>query len=469
MNAEHRPAAGPQEVEEAVRRRIAPDAATLARVAGAVDRLIARAQTAAAGRPVQPRRILVAGSAARGTFLRDRLDIDLFFLYPQTVSRADLEREGLALAGSVLESPETRYAEHPYLRGAFEGFAVDAVPGYAVEDPSQPLSAVDRTPFHQAFLTARQTPTMVDDVRLLKQFLRAHRLYGSEARTGGFSGYLVELLVLRFGSFHAVVAEARQWRLPVRIPWSAAARPRVPDDVAFVMDDPVDPNRNVATALSRRNLAAFILASQAFLERPSEAAFDPSPPPTLTLADARHRVEARGTHVAALTLPRPDLVDDVLYPQIRKAERAVAEEAERLGFGVVGTAGAAGPERILVLVEVAEATLPAVRVRPGPPAGIDRGESFLRKWTAPDADVLQGPYLDHLGNLAVETRRTERSLEGLLVEALPRLPVGKDLKSGAGSAARILPLAGLTDGPEVPVALGELLGKRLPWLDRGPG
>ena len=450
-------------VESAVRERIAPDTATLARVASTAARLVENARRAAEGRRIAPQKIVVAGSAARGTFLRDRLDIDLFFLYPPTVGRADLEKEGLSLAGAILERPETRYAEHPYLRGTFEGFAVDAVPGYAITDPSQPLSAVDRTPFHQAFLVERQNPSMVADVRLLKQFLRAHRLYGSEARTGGFSGYLVELLVLKFGSFHQVLSDAAHWRIPARLLWSADSAPRVPDDVALVMEDPVDPHRNVATALSRRNLAAFILSSQAFLERPTPEAFETQTSPGLTLVAGLDRVRDRATHVAALTLPRPALVDDVLYPQLRKAERAVAEEAERQGFAVLGVAGAAGPSRVLVLLEVGSRLLPAVRRRPGPPAGIDRVGSFLEKWAAPGAEVVQGPYIDDEGNLAVETRRGERSIEGLLRESLPRLPLGRDLKGGVPERAWIGPLDELTEGPEVDAALGELLDKRLPW------
>ncbi|MCI4330421.1 MAG: CCA tRNA nucleotidyltransferase [Thermoplasmata archaeon] len=451
-------------VEREVRERISPDAATLDHVARTAEKLVERARAAARGRAVEPKQIVVAGSAARGTFLRDRLDIDLFFLYPPTLSRGDLEREGLALAAAILEAPETRYAEHPYLRGKFEGFAVDAVPGYAVTDPSQPLSAVDRTPFHQAFLKERQTPTMVADVRLLKQFLRGHGLYGSEARTGGFSGYVVELLVLRFASFHRVLVEAARWTIPTRIQWNPASAPRVPDDVALIMDDPVDPQRNVATALSRRNLAAFILSAQAFVDRPDRSAFEVHAPVGLPLADAVRRVEGRGTHVTALTLPRPAVVDDVLYPQIRKAQRAVSEEAERLGFSVLGTAGAAGLAHVLVLIEASSRLLPAVRRRPGPPPGIDRVGSFLDKWTAPGAGVVQGPYLDDSGQLAVETEREERSLEGLLREALPRLPLGRDLKEGVASGSWIGPLSELADRPEAGVALAELLDKRLPWV-----
>jgi tRNA nucleotidyltransferase (CCA-adding enzyme) len=458
------PSAVADRVEREVIERVSPSAETLRRIGEARDHLIERAEQAAKRRGSPLVRCLVAGSAARGTFLSDRIDIDFFLLFPPTLGRKELELEGLGLAGELFESAETRYAEHPYLRGTFEGFAVDAVPGYAITDPSQPLSAVDRTPFHQEYLRARTTAEGVAQVRLAKQFLRSLGVYGSEARTGGFSGFLVELLVLRFGHLRGLLAEARHWRLPVHLPTNPSARPRVPEDVALVLDDPVDPHRNVATALTRRNLGLFILAAGAYLDHPSARWFDvrSSRPPTL--AEARASIARRGTHVSLLVLGRPSLVDDILYPQLRKAERALADAAERLGFGVLGTASAAGERSVCVLVEVAHASLPVVAVHDGPPVGIDRDASFLEKWTVPEARVLQGPYVTADGRLAVETARSERGIERLLTQELPRLPLGKDLKPGVGPTTAVRALDESPESPELDRALSELLDKRLPWL-----
>jgi tRNA nucleotidyltransferase (CCA-adding enzyme) len=455
-----------EEIECEVLRRITPDEATEQRLVEVLGRLVARAERLARERSIPVRRCLVAGSAARRTYLRDRMDIDLFLLFPPDTSRADLERYGLDLGAALLEKTETRYAEHPYRRGVFEGFQVDAVPGYAVDDPSHPLSAVDRTPFHQSYLAAHQTPEMIGQVRLAKQFFRALGIYGSEARTSGLSGYLVELLVLRFGSLRGLLQAAQAWRIPVTLVSTPGSHPRVPDDVALVLDDPVDPGRNVATALSRRNLALLILASEEYLSRPSPKAFEVRPRAALEIAAARARVGERGTHVAVVWLPRPDLVDDILYPQLRKAERSIAEEAGRLGFAAVGTASAAGHGRVVVVIEVEHAAVPAVRWQDGPPAGIDRVGSFLGKWTQPDAPVLQGPYVTADGKLAVETRRTERRLEPLLAAAMDRLPLGRDLKPGAGAGVTVRPLADEPEDPALGDALSELLEKRLPWIGR---
>lgn len=454
----------PSGVERRALALITPDAATLSKVRRVRTELVDRVTGAAQTRHSPLVRALVAGSAARETFVKDRLDIDLFLLFPPDLPRARLEEEGLALGAAVLTDTQTRYAEHPYLRGRFEGFAVDAVPGYAVRDPSNPLSAVDRTPFHHAYLTERQTPELVAQVRLIKQFLRALGVYGSEARTGGFSGYLVELLALRFGSLDALLTVARSWRIPIRMLSSPHVAPRAPEDVGLLLDDPVDPHRNVASALSRRNLGLFILAAGAYLDYPTDGWFETKSPTLPTLAGSKRLIAERGTHVAVVILPRPDSVDDILYPQLRKSERSVAVEAERLGFQVVGTSSAAGPTELLVLIEVAHPVLPSVRTQGGPPPGIDRVGEFLAKWSPPGAPVLQGPFVGNDGDLVVEARREERALEPLLRGAVPRLAWGRDLKPAPGTGLRVDPLDALPESDELRTALGELLDKRLPWL-----
>jgi tRNA nucleotidyltransferase (CCA-adding enzyme) len=462
------PSAAPdaRAVEARVAERLAPTPEFLASVARVRTELVAKAESAARARSSPLVRALVAGSAARGTFLQDRLDVDLFLLFPPDLPREKLREEGLALGRAILESPETRYAEHPYLRGTFAGFRVDAVPGFAIDDPSHPISPVDRTPFHQEYLERRETPELVAEVRLAKQFLRTLGIYGSEARTEGLSGYLVELLVLRFGSFHRWMEAAQGWRIPVRLEGPATEPPRLPDDVALVLADPVDPHRNVSSALSRRNVGILIVAAREYLARPSERWFEPRARSPLTLDEARAAVHARASHVSVVALPRPGLVDDTLYPQIRKAERAIADEVGRSGFELLGSASAADPTQIVVVVEVAHAHRGGVRRRDGPPPGIDRVGEFLGKWSAAP-DVLQGPFVRADGSLAVETREEPRDLEAFVRHRLPRLSLGRDLSPEGSTPGTVSALSDAAPTEAVRAALTELLAKHLPWREPG--
>ena len=447
-------------IEAEASERLRPSEELLARLALARDRLLERVREAAARRQSPLVRAVIAGSAARATFLADRLDIDLFLLFPPDLTDDRLRDEGLALAREVLVDPKRRYAEHPYLRGTFDGFTVDAVPGFAVADPSRPRSPVDRTPFHQAYLSARETPALVAEIRLAKQFLRGLGVYGAEARTEGFSGYLLELLVLAHGSFRGLLRAAQGWSIPMRLERPGAEPPRLPAEVALVLADPVDPNRNVASALSRRNLGVLVVSARAYLQRPALDWFDLRPETGLPPVAALERTRQRASEVLVVRLVRPELVDDTLYPQLRKAERAIADDLARAGFRVLASSSAADETALAITVELAYGDRPGVRLRDGPPAGLDRAGDFLASWSGRPDVVLQGPYVRADGSLGVETREAERSAERYLSERLPQLSLGRNLSAEAAEVVRLEAAGGSGALTE---ALQGLLGKGLPW------
>src|SRR5208282_4076442 len=178
----------------------------------------------------------------------------------------------------------------------------------------------------------------------------------------------------------------------------------------------------------------------------------------------RHRPRPRDPR-HGLVLPRPDLVDDTLYPQVRKAARAVADELARSEFAVLGEASAADASSVVITVEVAHPRRPLVRVQDGPPAGVDRAGHFLEKWGTKDSPVLQGPYVRPDGSLGVDTHRAERDAEVVLLAAFPRLSLGKDLTPKESGLYQVRSLGEADETPALGEALRELLAKRLPWLD----
>ena len=59
----------------------------------------------------------------------------------------------------------------------------------------------DRSPFHTIFMTENLDENMKGQVRILKRFLKSIGIYGSQLSVGGFSGYVTEILILRYRSF----------------------------------------------------------------------------------------------------------------------------------------------------------------------------------------------------------------------------------------------------------------------------
>ncbi len=173
----------------------------------------------------------LVGSGARNTWVSGEHDLDLFIMFPTTLNREELEDEGLCIAKSVAEhagSYEIRYAEHPYVHARFDGCRVDLVPCYRLSSASELKSAVDRTPFHNQYILSK-IGGLEDEVLLLKQFMQCANVYGSELRVCGFSGFLCELLILRYGSFLEVLDAACDWRDGLLIEPGGGTSQRSPD------------------------------------------------------------------------------------------------------------------------------------------------------------------------------------------------------------------------------------------------
>jgi tRNA nucleotidyltransferase (CCA-adding enzyme) len=155
----------------------------------------------------------------------------------------ELETEGLALARSIAglftSQFHEKYAEHPYINATIDDVDVDLVPCYKVESAERIQSAVDRTPFHTRYITDKING-LIDDVLLLKQFTKAGGIYGSDQMTEGFSGYLCELLVLRYNGFSHLIHAAASWRPGTISDIENHAAKKFEEPLIVI--DPADPN-----------------------------------------------------------------------------------------------------------------------------------------------------------------------------------------------------------------------------------
>ncbi|ESP89305.1 CCA tRNA nucleotidyltransferase [Candidatus Halobonum tyrrellensis] len=416
-----------------VRDRVTPDAAERERLRGAADALATRAAEAVADLPAPASEadVLRVGSTARGTWLAGDRDIDLFVRFPTALADDELAEYGLRVGHAVLPEGREEYAEHPYVTGAFEGFDVDLVPCYDVADATAIRSSVDRTPFHTAYLEAHLDESLAGEVRVFKRFLKGVGVYGSDLRTEGFSGYLSELLVVHHGGFRATLAAAADWTPPVELDPEGHGRATFDDDLVVI--DPTDPGRNVAAVLSGDNLARFQHHARALLADPDESTFFPPESESLGARAVREHVDRRGTCPVALAFDAPDIVDDQLYPQLRRSLDGVRRELSGRGFDVLRTAtfaadsadgdgasGADGAEaagadggdrRAVLLFELAGRTLPAVERHEGPPVHVrDHAEGFYAAYADGDA---YGPFVAD-GRYVVERERDERDAVALL-------------------------------------------------------
>jgi len=363
-------------------RRAADDAAS--RILGAASRALRELGIDGEAR--------LGGSYAHGTWLAGHADVDLFLLL---APGADLEAEGLRAAARVLELAgasrvERRYAEHPYLSGELGGVRVEVVPCYRVRR-GEWRSAADRSPYHTEYLLSRLTDDLRDEVRAAKAFMIAQGVYGAEIKVRGFSGYLVEVLTLKYGSLLGLMRAATAWR-PGEVIWVEPPQGEAPPRGAstIVVPDPVDPRRNLGAALSPWSLGRFVLASEMFLEDPREEMFESPAEPGSPLS-----LEEVASGALSIVIERPEGPEDVLWGEIWRTMRGFAGYLRSRGFAVLASSAGEDDRTIAISFLLESLECCRWRLRRGPHVLMaDARRSFLEGagtrgpiWTGDDGHL----------------------------------------------------------------------------------
>jgi tRNA nucleotidyltransferase (CCA-adding enzyme) len=395
--------------------------------------------------------VRLVGSVAKDTYLRNP-DVDLFIMFPTATSREDLEKIGLAIGRSVLGGEE-RYAEHPYIHGEFEGLEIDLVPCYRIDSPVGLKSAVDRTPFHTEYVKSHVSEKQKAEIRLLKQFMKAVGVYGAEAKTQGFSGYLIELLILRYGDFNTVLEAASKWRYGQMLHLAEHSKDKI--DSPLIFYDPVDPKRNVSSALSIDSFSLFIHACGEYLNREDIRFFFPRAGRPLDMRTIKREFRSRGTRVVVVEFKRPKIIDDDLYPQTRKTLEGLKAMLEANDFVVVDKAFRVG-EVVRFVLELQSDFLPRCKRHQGPPVWIDNAEEFLAKW---NGKGIKRPFI-HKGRWIVIAKREYARAAGLVSGQIGSMALGSDFRGKKGLKVIEHDAALKTDYRDI---LTELIDKRKPW------
>ncbi len=366
----------------------------------------------------------LVGSAARNTWISGTHDLDIFIAFPESTSREELETNGLLIAREVAKDGkniEERYAEHPYLNMNYRGFDVDLVPCFAVDSASKIKSAVDRTPFHNEFIKM-SIPGREDDVLVMKQFMKGTGTYGSELRTQGFSGYLTELLIVHYGSFRNVIRNACNWKPGLTIDMLEHGTVKHADPLVVI--DPTDPKRNVAAALSLNQFAQFIEVCRLYAEGPSEDFFFPKEKIPMKENEIIDMMNSRGSSFIAIVFKAPDLVDDILYPQLGKMEHSVRALLEEYDFQVLNS-GYWAKEDAIILLELISSELPNVKKHRGPPVWVnEHARGFKEKYQ--DSDELFALYIED-GFYVADIRRKFSTAKHLFAERMKNCSLGKHI------------------------------------------
>lgn len=361
---------------------------------------------------------VLVGSLGKFTWLRGDHDVDLFIMFPLEASREELEKRGLELGKKIVSEMrgkwQIKYAEHPYVHAFIGGFDVDIVPCYRIANGESIKSAVDRSPLHLEYVLKNIKDGQQDEVRLLKQFCKGISVYGSDARHLGFSGYICELLVLKYGSFESVIAAAANWRIPHIISFGTQ---KGNFKQPLIIIDPTDESRNAAANVSSENLVKFITAARSFIRRSDEKYFYKQKQKELSATEIKI-LQKRDSVFIAIFMKKPNIIDDVLYPQLRKTLKRLETAFVQNEFAVLRSYETISDKEIILVFEIEISKLPNIKKMIGPPLiSYKHTQEFLTKYKSPD----YGPYIEN-DRWIIEKKRESTDPESLL-----RVMLQKDL------------------------------------------
>jgi tRNA nucleotidyltransferase (CCA-adding enzyme) len=368
--------------------------------------------------------VVFGGSFAKDTWLHGDADVDIFFKVKPSVAAEKFEDLGRTIGIKALKEyhPTLRYSDHPYVEAIVKNVRVNIVPCYEVEQGKW-QSAADRSPFHTEFIRSNFDDKKRKQTRLLKKFFKAAGIYGAEIATGGFSGYVSEVLVMIYNSFESVLHAAADWKSRQII----AVGEYDPDVVKgfsspVIIIDPVDNRRNLGTAISPESIAKFMLAARAFLYRPSVKFFK----------ENQRDLAATNLHpnVLVVEFSHMERSPDIIWGQLKRSVNAMAKQLELADFGVLRSSCATDEKKSAALAFLLESiTLAQYTKKKGP-------EVFRRNDTASFLSNRKKPLITwvdkemRIATLVCRKETDARKFARSLLQNTANSGVAKDLIAG---------------------------------------
>ncbi|MFC1741422.1 nucleotidyltransferase domain-containing protein [Nanoarchaeota archaeon] len=218
---------------------------------------------------------VVGGSIAKDTYLAGDHDCDVFVKFHKSYADEDLSK----LLGKVLKPFKASlvHGSRDYYH-VTNGIKYEIVPVLDILKPSDAVNVTDMSPLHVAWVKSH--PGLNDEIRLAKQFCKAAGVYGAESYIKGFSGHVLDILVIQYGGFMKLLKASQKWKdKEVVDPEKFYKKDALSQlnqskiDSPIIVIDPVLPERNAAAALSYEKIERFKKAAAFFIKKPSADAF----------------------------------------------------------------------------------------------------------------------------------------------------------------------------------------------------
>lgn len=279
--------------------------------------------------------VMLGGSAAKGTFLKHDFDCDCFVRFHKQYMKDDIS-DILESALKIFAGIERVPGSRDYFQFEHEGIEFEVVPVLKVSSHKGVQNITDASPLHVGWITKhiKKNPKLRNEILLTKLFLKAHDLYGAESHIRGFSGHIVDLLTIHYGSFLAFLEGASQWEPTKVIDVEGHHKDAIKainraKHGPLILVDPIQPERNAAAALSKENFLRLRDIARKFLKNPTKKMFRRK---ELTKSDLLR--QSHGRKLLMLTALPKEGKYDVMGAKMLKVYHYLMHQLQAQGFHI---------------------------------------------------------------------------------------------------------------------------------------
>ena len=353
-------------VEKKVLEKIKPNKTESQKVKAAVNSFLKKLNSNLSGA-----KAILGGSGEKDTWLSGIHDIDIFVQYDyQQYKDKSAELSELLYAALKRAFPKVKlnrlHGSRDYFQLVYQKYNFELVPIIKIKKVEEALNITDISLLHAIWVN-HQAKKLKDEIRLAKQFCKANQLYGAESYISGFSGYVLEILITKYGSFEGFLKAAISMGINEVIDIKEYYKGK---DVFFqinksklqspiVVIDPVDKDRNAAAALSLEKFISLKKVAREYLEHPDQKYFERE-----EISFKRLREKENKYNLVYLTIGPLAGKEDVVGAKLVKAFEFLKTELSKFE---IKQSGWDWDKKAVFYFFLAKKLLPEEEIRPGPP------------------------------------------------------------------------------------------------------
>lgn len=324
----------------------------------------------------------LGGSVAKNTWLKNNHDIDIYVKFsPQKYKNKDLSKI-LYKKLKNLKNLKKIHGSRDYFQIQKGIYTIEFIPILNIRSVKNAQNITDVSPFHVKWV--KKHKKYCDDIRLLKTFCKANKIYGAESYIKGFSGYDLEILTVYYKGFNNLIKKVSQWKdkTILDIEKHFKNKKEILKELnkskkqsPLILIDPVQKERNAAAGLSQEKYNKFIKLAKRYKENPNFEFFIKK---ETTIKDLKEK--AKGKKLILLEATPLEGKKDVVGAKLLKCLNLIVKHLKLQGFNIIDKGWEWNNKALFYLITNQKA-LSLYKRHYGPPKETKKAlEKFKQKW-----------------------------------------------------------------------------------------